>query len=120
MENIAEEFYAKLTDNNNPGLLLATFFSIMFNEDLKVDNIKLFNRLIKIYGRESVFFSILDCTGVRDFTVNDPFGIISYFCKKRLQNKKDAEKILDVSKIEKDIDKLKKMKRRKKLENPFE
>lgn len=87
MDSLADAFYSKLEDSENPGNTLANFYSAVFNVPIGVQDIVMFNRLVSIYGKYSVFFSILDLFSFSDANIenNNVHGIISYYCKKRLE-----------------------------------
>lgn len=87
-ENSAEFYYEKLVNSTNPGLVLAQFFGNVFNRQISRTDVILFNRLLKIYGRFVVYFTILDLTSMTDLDFSkDLYGIFSYFAKKRLDQK---------------------------------
>jgi hypothetical protein len=86
-ENSAEFYYEKLVNSTNPGLVLAQFFGNIFDRPISRVEVILFNRLLKVYGRFVVYFSILDLTSMTDLDFNNLYGILSYFAKKRLDQK---------------------------------
>jgi hypothetical protein len=87
-ENSAEVYYEKLVKSTNPGLILAQFFGNVFSRSIGKTEVILFNRLLRIYGRFVVYFSILDLTSMKELDFNqDLYGILSYFAKKRLDQK---------------------------------
>lgn len=86
-ENLADLYYEKLSDSGNPGVTLAQFYGSVFGLDVSKKEVIMFNRLLKIYGRFLVYFSILDMTTVRDLNTENPFGLLSFFARKRLDQK---------------------------------
>jgi hypothetical protein len=64
-----------------------------------------FRKLVKIYGRNNVYYSILDCSDMNQID-GDPYRILSYFCKKRLDTKSNPSGIIDIDEIEKKINKM--------------
>jgi hypothetical protein len=111
MENIADLFYEKLEKADRPGNILAKFYEGIFDKPTSVQNIVMFNKLIKVYGKYIPFFAILDLYGFEG-EVTTPYGLLSYYCKKRLEQKtaivvlNDAYKNLDAdaNKIQKRIE----------------
>jgi len=87
MENLAEYYFEKLPQDSNPGLLLAKFFCQCMDTTVSKSEIIVFNRLIKLYGRTIPYFAILDVGGMETVNLDNPFAILAYFCKKRIEQK---------------------------------
>ena len=85
-ENISESFYKSLEGSQKPVQTLVAFSCSVF--DIKFEIIKLYavmGKLIKLYGRYNVFFSILDAA---NFDMDDAgkfYNVIAYYCKKHLE-----------------------------------
>jgi hypothetical protein len=108
MENIADLFYEKLGTAESPGNILAQFYNSIFDQPNSVQKIIMFNKLIKVYGKYIPFFAILDLFSYEKAEVTENmFGLLSYYCKRRLEQKtelvvlNDAYRSLD--KTAKDI-----------------
>jgi hypothetical protein len=119
MENLAEYYFEKLPQDTNPGLLLAKFFCQSMETTVTKSEIIMFNRLIKLYGRTIPYFAILDVNSMPEVKLDNPFPLLSYFCKKRIEQKNPevyngAYTNLD-SKIEKLIGQISAQEGRKKL-----
>lgn len=104
MENISDLYYEKLSKTDKPGAILAKFYEGIFDKPYSVQNIIMFNKLIKVYGKYIPFFAILDLFSYEKVEITDNmFGILSYYCKKRLEQKteiivlNDAYKDLDTT-----------------------
>ncbi|HAQ02976.1 TPA: hypothetical protein DCQ22_03745 [Candidatus Nomurabacteria bacterium] len=106
MENLAEFYFEKLPLDSNPGLLLAKFFCQSTNTTLSKSEIIMFNRLIKLYGRTIPYFAILDVNSMNDVNLDNPFGILSYFCKKRIEQKNPEVYNGAYNNLDKNIEKL--------------
>lgn len=87
VENSAEFYYERLSTSTNPGLILAQFFGNTFDRSVGRADIMVFNRLLKLYGRFTVYFSILDMSSMSDVNFDNIYPLLSYFCKKRLDQK---------------------------------
>jgi hypothetical protein len=79
----------------------------------------IFNKLVKLYGRKNVFLAICDVYDMDTVNLNNPYPLLVYFLKKRL----DADSMtlpiyLDVTNKEKEIEKARK--RNWKIEDPFD
>ena len=60
MENQAEFYYEKLKSNANQGQVLLEFFREMTGLDGGRASIIMINKLIKLFGRFTVYFAIMD------------------------------------------------------------
>jgi hypothetical protein len=83
-ENIAEFYYAKLKDTTNPGLTLATFYQELLGRTITKSEIIMYNRLIKVFGRFTVFLATLDLVNVQNLT-DVPYGLLFKICKDRIE-----------------------------------
>jgi hypothetical protein len=115
-ENVADLYYERLSSSTNPGLVLAQFFGNVFDRRITRNEVILFNRLLKIYGRFVVYFSILDMSSMTEINFDSLYPLLSYFAKKRLDQKygivlvesQDLNKV--ALSLEKQIEKQKKQK----------
>lgn len=83
-EGLAELFFARLKTTTNPGVVLAQFYGALLNVDYGRSDIISFNRLIKIFGKSIVFFTIIDISRKETFT-EFPYGLIFKICKDKLE-----------------------------------
>jgi len=86
-ENLSGIFYKQIMESENPISNLVLFIRKVF--DYPVDN-RLFGivgKLNKLYGRELVFFAVLDASNFDDMNnIQKLYNVISFYCKKRLEN----------------------------------
>lgn len=122
-ENLSELFYEKLHKENNPGAVLARFYCEIFNLQWSAQKIITFNKLLKVYNRDTIFFAILDCYDMPNVTHDNIYGLLAYFCKKRMEKKihEDLMPSIDltnsVREIERTLEKL--SKKDLKINEPF-
>lgn len=103
-ENLAEYWKEKIEESTEP----ASMLHLMYKSILQTDNnyYATFGKLTRIYGRNSVYFSILDCATL-DEIEGDPLRILTYFCKKRLEeNTSNKEAVIDIKALQDKIRKL--------------
>jgi hypothetical protein len=81
-ENLSEYFYEQLKDTGNPGLCLARFYGETFQRNIGKGEVILFNRMLRLYGRFTLYFSILDMSFMKDINHENIAPLLSYFCKK--------------------------------------
>jgi hypothetical protein len=88
IENSSEFFYEQLSSTKNPALALAKFADTLFSRPVNRTDIIMYNRLIAIYGRFTVFFGILDMASMPEVDFErGVFGLLSFMCKRRLEAK---------------------------------
>ncbi len=63
MENKAEYYYEQLKDTLTPGSELAKYYCKCYGIDCTRSEIMMFNRLVGIFGRFTVFFAISNMIG---------------------------------------------------------
>jgi hypothetical protein len=84
MENQAEFFYEKLKATANSGQVLLEFFREMTNKEAGRSEIILINRLIKIFGRFTVYFAIMDLSKY-DTLEGNLYPLLYTICKSRFE-----------------------------------
>jgi len=90
-ENLAELYFARLRTESNSGLILAQFYSMISGKDFTRSEIILMNRLIKVFGKNSVFMAIVDISKVEGRFDEFPYGLLFKICRDRLENSLQAE-----------------------------
>src|SRR4030066_1739084 len=112
MENMAEFYYEKLKVTTNAGLDLAHFFKEVTGKDAGRSEIIMINRLVKFFGRFTVYFSILDLSKI-DKLEGNLYPLLYTICKSRFERVHNGEispalQSLDreIASLEKQIDKI--------------
>jgi hypothetical protein len=114
--------YKKLMeDTPSPGYFITMFYSVIFNVTTDQKTIGMFSNLVKIYGREVVFYSVLDLVDMENLDHSNIVRLLSFFCKKRISQNSES-KYVDLSK---ELIKLKNIENKVrekplKIKNPFE
>lgn len=115
-ESVVDLFFSKLKTAQNPGVVLAQFYGNLFNLEVGRSEIVLFNKLVKLFGRTSVFFSTLDISRIETPT-EFPYGLLFKVCKTKLEKTLEADLALTsmfslerrITDLEKDIARVKKV-----------
>lgn len=89
-ENIAELFFSRLKVAPVPGAVLAQFYGAITGKQVGRSEMIMLGKLCKIYGRSSVFFSIIEVSRLNDLE-EFPYGYIFAICKNKLQKSTEAE-----------------------------
>lgn len=112
MENISEFFYEKLKGATSPGMVLLQFYSAITDTTGGRSEIIKLNRLVKLFGRFSVFFAIMSLGNSKlDLGVDDkfPMGLLFKICKDELEKKSRDDTAMVASRdLSKEIDALQK------------
>lgn len=119
-QSIAEYYIEKLNESTNPVEVLVGLYKTLFNID-NVDSsfYRVIARLYNIYGKEILFFSLLDCADIEEINFTSIARLISFFAKKRLESKYNIRTEANLQPLVEKVIKLRK-KRRIKIPQPFE
>jgi len=124
MENLYDVYFKELQETNNPGKTLTQFYRNLFDiaDNKYLQNLRMFNKLIKLYGKEVLFYCIVEMYDIDDLNHENIYPLISYIAK-RIADKK-AEKYKEISLIDKinDLSKsIEKLKHREfSIRSPFD
>jgi hypothetical protein len=120
-ENLAEIYWSKLLTEPNRAKVLAQFYCALFGSELTSEIIMSFARYTKIYGVDIVYYSLVDAFVVKDIRDGDARGLVNYFAKQRLEDKKTKSNVKDLSEsiegYDKRTNKIKKLKLH--IKDPF-
>lgn len=121
-ENIVDAYLDRISKSDRPGYTLAEFFCRVYGiESIPKEYILFFSRMNNLYGRHRVFMAICDTADMNDFNPEKPFGLITYFIKKRVENSLPATvEYLNTRANQERIEKLRNRKRKLKIRNPFD
>lgn len=113
MENQSEFFYEKLKNTQLPNQVLLELLSEVTGRQITRAEIIMINKLLKLFGRFTLFFSILDLSNVKHLE-GSLYGILYTICRNRFEKSHSAEIITafeslnrEISSIERQIEKLK-------------
>ncbi len=84
MENQAEFYYEKLKTSTNPGQTLLEFFREITGREAGRSEIIMINRLIKLFGRFTVYFSIMDLSRIHNLG-EELYPLLYTICKGRFE-----------------------------------
>lgn len=84
MENIVELYYERLKSTTNAGQLLSQFYGELTGKVIGKAEVIMFNRLLKVFGRFTVFFSTLEL-GKYEEIQGVPYALLYTICKNRFE-----------------------------------
>lgn len=85
MENTAEFYYEKLKTATDPGRILSALFSSLYSVETTRTIIIMCNKLIKVFGRFTLFFAILDMAGSYPDLTDNPYPLLYTICKRKFE-----------------------------------
>lgn len=85
MENQAEFYYEKLKNSPSPGTVLCEFYTEITNKEYGRSEIIMINKLVKVFGRFTVYFAIMDLSHIVDKMGNNVYGFLYSSCKRRFE-----------------------------------
>lgn len=85
MENSAEFYYEKLKGSLSPGAVISALYCSNYGIEISRTQIIMFNRLIKMFGRFTVFFAVIDLLGTKQEQPEEPYGYIYAICKRKFE-----------------------------------
>lgn len=121
-ENVIDVYLDRIYKSEKPGYTLAEFFCRLYNiENIPKEYILFFSRMNNLYGRKRVFMAICDTADINDFEPSKPYGLITFFIKKRVESSIPTTiEYLNTKENENRILKLKNRKRKLHIRNPFD
>lgn len=85
MENSAEYYYEKLKSSISPGAVIAALYCSSYGTEVGRSEIIMFNRLIKMFGRFTVFFAVIDMIGSIQNKPDESYPYIYAICKRKFE-----------------------------------
>lgn len=89
-ENLTELFFSRLRTDPNPSVVIAQFYSAMTGKTVGKSESQQFAKLIKWFGKLSVFSAVIDVARADDLE-EFPFGLLFHICKRRLETVMGAD-----------------------------
>lgn len=92
-ENLADVYYKELQVSERPGATLTRFFFELVKGTPKPGDYGFFGKQIKLFGREEVYYAIVDIYSSDGLSGDNYKGLLLYVLKKRLEKRhqKDLE-----------------------------
>lgn len=119
MENQAEFYYEKLKNSTNPATTLCEFFTEITGRAYSRSEIIMMNKLIKVFGRFTVYFAVMDLSHIVEKMGDNVYGFLYSSCKKRFERAHTDSSVAayeslsrEISSISKEIERISKMKRK--------
>lgn len=86
MENIASHYFQQLQTSKNPTAVLVALLVAIFDIIPEGRHYSAVGKLVKLYGRYTVFFSILDLAKIENLDLNSSlYPLLAKICQKRFE-----------------------------------
>jgi len=85
VENKAEYYYDELEDTLTPGKTLAKYYCVLYGKEVSKAETIFCNKLVGIFGRFTVFFSIQSMAGTYPEAPTDPYPLLYRICNNRFE-----------------------------------
>lgn len=116
MENLVEFYYEKLKNSQEPNKVLMELFYEVTGINVGRSEIIMINKLLKLFGRFTLFFSIVDLSSVKSLEGN-LYGLLYTICNRRFERAHNNETVnafeslsRELNSLEKQIEKISKKK----------
>jgi hypothetical protein len=95
-ENLSEAYYKVLDTVKSPHVYLLHFYCDVYDLDFDAmaRMIPFFGKLVKLYGRHTLFYSILDMIGASATEPTEPYGYLSTVCQSRFKKATDGSNVI--------------------------
>ena len=104
-ENIAELYYERLKTTTNVGATLAKFMCELIDREVNKSHVIQVNKLIRVFGRFNVYFSIIDLSNVRDLGENI-YPLLYTICRSRFEKSHTSDTVVQFRKLTKEINEI--------------
>jgi hypothetical protein len=101
-----ETFFDQLKTSDNKMKVLVNFYIYLFGENKKINIYSTMAKLIKVYGYDVIFWSLLDCYDSSNLNMDNPYGILAYMAKERLMKKDNVLKSIDLTEFAKEQERI--------------
>jgi hypothetical protein len=106
-ENLYEVYRNQLATEDKPELTLSNMYWEIFSRPHSDSDIRMFKKLVKVYGKVNLFNSLLDMYSMPDIKFDNISGLITFFARKNAEESYSGNnKILDTKSLQEKIDKV--------------
>jgi len=115
-EGLSDLYFSKLKTSANPGVVLAQFYGAVMGLEVGRSEIIMLGKLVKMFGRSSVFFSIIDISRI-ETPKEFPYGLLHHICRTKLEKSTEQDLALTsmyslerkITELEKEMAKIKRL-----------
>ncbi len=91
VENLSDKYWNQLHKSSEPMRVLHSFYMELFQKEYSRKDVRMFNKLLRIYGREEIFYTILDVYDMRKPDLYNPYPLFATIIKNRIKKKRGSE-----------------------------
>ncbi len=97
-ENLAQEYFEKVMEQKQPGGYMLKLFCDILEIDPpqkeRISYLIMFNKFVKLYGREIAFLSLLEMLSMELDLTRGIYSLYSYLCNRRFIDKRNKSGML--------------------------
>ncbi len=103
VENLSDKYWNQLHKSQEPMRVLHSFYMELFDKEFSRKDVALFNKLLRIYGREEIFYTILDIHDMKKPNLYSPYNLFAAIIKNRLKKKRGVDSLLSSKDLTADL-----------------
>jgi|ERR1035437_9538118 hypothetical protein len=97
-EDLIQYFYDKLVNKeSNPGTILTQLYGIVYGFDFSPRLIPFFAKMVKLYGRNTVYMSLLELFDIDNLDHTHIERLIAYIIKRKFHDQQLVSETVDLS-----------------------
>lgn len=93
VENLSDKYWNLLHNTLEPMRILHSFYMELFDRPHNRKDVAMFNKLLRIYNREEIFYTILDIYDMRKPNLFNPYSLFATIIKNRMKRKRGADSL---------------------------
>ena len=91
VENLSDKYWNQLHKPSEPMRVLHSFYMELFDRPHNRKDVAMFNKLLRIYNREAIFYTILDIYDMRKPNLSNPYSLFATIIKNRMKKERGTD-----------------------------
>lgn len=103
VENLSDKYWNQLHKTTEPMRVLHSFYMELFNRDHNRKDVAMFNKLLRIYNREEIFYTVLDIYDMKKPNLSSPYPLFATIIKNRMKKERGGNNLASSRDLTADI-----------------
>ena len=103
VENLSDKYWNQLHKTSEPMRVLHSFYMELFNRDHNRKDVAMFNKLLRIYNREEIFYTLLDIYDMKKPNLSSPYPLFATIIKNRMKKERGGNSLASSRDLTSDI-----------------
>ncbi len=103
VENLSDKYWNQLHKTSEPMRVLHSFYMELFNRDHNRKDVAMFNKLLRIYNREEIFYTVLDIYDMKKPNLSSPYPLFATIIKNRMKKERGGNSLASSRDLTSDI-----------------